>query len=71
MAQRRRQKKGNWHADTQALLGATNIPYQDITRATNIPENWLHRFNAGRIADPGVNRVECLYRYLLEANRSA
>lgn len=67
MAQRRRQRKGHWHESTQRLLSACSLPYQDITKATDIPENWLHRFSTGKITDPGVNRVECLHRFLSEA----
>jgi hypothetical protein len=66
MAQRRRQDKGQWHRQTQELLNATNLAYQDITRATNIPENWLHRFATDKIKDPSINRVECLFRHLSE-----
>lgn len=64
MAQRRRQDKGQWHTETQALLASTTLAYQDITKGTNIPENWLHRFATDKIKDPSINRVECLFRFL-------
>lgn len=64
MAQRRKQDEGELARRTRELLKASEQPYPDIFRATNIPENWLSRFAAGRVDDPSVNRVEALYRHL-------
>lgn len=64
MAARRRQDEGVLSRKTRELLKSCGIPYPDIFKATDIPENWLSRFAAGRIDDPSVNRVEALYTYL-------
>lgn len=47
------------------LIGTTE-PYDDIFLATGIPANWLWRFANGHIPDPGVNRVETLFKHLFK-----
>lgn len=65
MARRRRKhEEGVLMKKTRELLRATEQPFADIFKATDIPENWLWRFSDGRIPDPGVNRIECLYTHL-------
>ena len=64
MARRRTHGEGRLMAATRALLKSTAVSYPDIFKATDITPNWLTRFAAGDIPDPGVNRVECLYSFL-------
>ena len=49
---------------TKELLARAEEAYSEIARETGIPENWLYRFLHGKVADPGVNRVERLYVHL-------
>lgn len=64
MAARRQQDQGNLMQRTRELLKASTMPYPDIFKATNIPDNWLYRFACDKVKDPGVNRVEALYAFL-------
>jgi len=49
---------------TRELLVATNTPYIEICKITNISPHWLSLFANDQIPDPSVNRVEVLYNYL-------
>lgn len=56
--------EGELSQRTRTLLRETAVPYLEIFKATNISPNWLSLFVNGKIPDPGVNRVECLYNFL-------
>lgn len=49
---------------TLELLRQSKLTQLDIYEATGINPGWLTRFAAGKITDPGVNRVECLFLHL-------
>jgi len=49
---------------TRELLKATDHTALAIYDATGVSPDWQARFTAGRINDPGVNRVEALYTFL-------
>lgn len=50
--------------ETLRLLRETDIPIVEICRETETKSRWLHRLMAGDFADPGVNKIERLHRYL-------
>lgn len=49
---------------TLAMLKSTRLTQLDIYEATGINPGWQTRFLAGKITDPGVNRIECLFDLL-------
>jgi len=48
---------------TLELLSETTQTDLAIYKGTGIKPDWLGRFRNGRVTDPGVNRVECLYTF--------
>lgn len=64
MGKKRKFPTGKLMIKVQSALLGTEQAYDDIFLATGIPANWLWRFAHGRIPDPGVNRVETLFRHL-------
>ena len=70
MGKKRKFPTGKLMAAVRDRLIGTEEPYDDIFLATGIPANWLWRFANGHIPDPGVNRVEVLYRHLFHIDLS-
>jgi hypothetical protein len=50
--------------ETRRRLAATNEPIQDIADRADVSIRWLYMVLRGEIADPGVNRVERVYKAL-------
>jgi predicted transcriptional regulator len=40
------------------------IQFKDISEKTGVPEGWIKAFNAGKMKNPSVVRVEKLYAFL-------
>ena len=50
--------------ETLDLLEKTDIPIAQVCRDTGTGPRWIYRLMAGDFADPGVNKIERLNRYL-------
>jgi hypothetical protein len=50
--------------ETKKLLDTAKGRWPAICRETGLDYNWLKRVINGKIKDPGVNKIEVLYRYL-------
>lgn len=61
---RRKHHQGKLMAKTLELLEVTELTFLEIFEGTQIAPEWLSRFKCGRVPDPGVNRVETLFRFL-------
>lgn len=57
-------RPGKLMTKVQELLKNDERTLPEIFRATGIPFYWLKSFSSGKYANPSVNRVETLYRYL-------
>lgn len=55
---------------TLDMLEKTSIPLLKIASDTQVGYRWLCDLKSGRFADPGVNKIERLNKYLL-SNREA
>ena len=64
MASRKRHQRGRLMMAAQTLLKKSKRPMIEISINTGIGVDWLNRFKADKIGDPGVNRIEALYCYL-------
>lgn len=51
-------------SQTLALLDKTPATLREVADATGLSYDWLRSLKSGRIDDPGVSRVEALFRYL-------
>jgi hypothetical protein len=56
----------NLHNSTLQLLSNTTIPLQEIAKETRVGYRWLCDFKNGRFTDPGVNKTERLYQFLIK-----
>lgn len=56
--------EGSLLKQTRKLLEAQRGRYLDIYEATRLPPNWLSLLAHGKIKDPSVNKVQCLYEHL-------
>lgn len=45
--------------------------YREVADATGLGYDWLAKLAQGAIADPGVNKIERLHRYLSESVKAA
>ena len=54
--------------ETLRLIRESDIPLTIICRDVEVKPRWLHRLLAGDYADPGVNKIERLNRYLKSKN---
>lgn len=52
------------YQQTLALLKATDEPVASLCRRANVGSRWLRRLIRGDYAEPGVNKIERLYRCL-------
>jgi hypothetical protein len=50
---------------TVRLLDACELSPIDIARRANVGFEWLRKFQAGRIKDPSVRRVQRLHDFLI------
>lgn len=50
---------------TKALLQRRKCSLEQIAKESGIGYSWLTKFSSGEIPDPGIKRVEDLYRYLV------
>ena len=58
-------------ASTLRLLEHRTETFPQIARASGVGYEWLKKFSAGGIPDPGVRRVQRLHDYLLRQNSDA
>jgi len=49
---------------TQHRKNVGTMTYFDIAKATGLGMHWIESVATGRIKEPSVNRVQCLYEHL-------
>lgn len=54
------------HKRTLELLELDRGSWPETARKLNLDYAWMQKFAQKKINDPGVNKVERLYRYLAE-----
>lgn len=56
----------NWLEETQALLSAVprSVTLSQIAAEADLQLSWLSAFQAGKIEEPGIKKVQKLYDYL-------
>lgn len=54
------------HKSTVELLKKSDIPLSQVAADTNVGYRWICDFVNDRFADPGVNKVERIHKYLTE-----
>jgi len=52
------------YAETLDRLRRTEIPLTQLSSETGLNLNWLKKIKSGSIADPGVRKIERLYKFL-------
>jgi len=55
------------YEETLNLLKNTSLPIPRIAADTGLKLRWLYNVKSGVYDDPGVTKIETLYRYLLNA----
>ncbi len=55
---------------TLELLRARSGQYRSIAEATGLDYQWLCKMSQGKIADPGVLKVEALHKHLVDATEN-
>lgn len=58
-------------AETRRLLRGHGETLADVARNAEVGEHWLRKFSQGKPEDPGVLKVQQLYRYLSAHEPSA
>jgi transcriptional regulator with XRE-family HTH domain len=51
--------------ETRRLLKESKKTLPQIYKETGISYYWLRKFKSGEVAEPGVNRIQALYEYLV------
>lgn len=56
-----------WRNEIQELLKhrSATITLKAIAEATGLGEQWLKLVHQGKIANPGINKMETLHNYLI------
>ena len=52
------------HETTLELIEGSDLTYTQIATGAGVRERWLYALAAGRFKDPGVNKMERVYRFL-------
>lgn len=55
------------HETTLELLKKSKIPLSQVATESRVGYRWLCDFVGGRFADPGVNKVERIHKFLTES----
>lgn len=58
----------NLFETTLNLLSASNLPIGEIARGSNVHTRWLYDLKNGRFSDPGVNKIQRIYNFLISNN---
>jgi hypothetical protein len=56
--------RNNLLDDTKRLLEAREDTFKVLAAETGLGFEWLSKLSQGRIPNPGVRKVQCLYDYL-------
>ena len=52
-----------WHEETVEMLLASPMTTREVADATGINKHWVAGLKKGQFADPGVGKIERLYRF--------
>jgi transcriptional regulator with XRE-family HTH domain len=54
----------SWEEETKKLAKESGIPAAQICSDLRFDRSWYNKWMAGKIPDPGVNRIQKLHDYL-------
>ena len=55
---------GSLYEATLGMLVDSDLTTREVSVATGINYHWLTALRAGRFEDPGVNKIEKIYRFM-------
>jgi predicted transcriptional regulator len=56
---------------TLNLLASTPLTTKEISDGAGVQQRWLQKLIAGKYADPGVNKVERVFKFLSSKGKAA
>ena len=61
----------NLHDETLQLIGQSTMTQRQIAEGAGVGLQWFLKFVQGRIASPGVDKVQAVYDYLSQTDAAA
>jgi len=51
---------------TMNLLNSSDLPMNEIAKGSRVHTRWLYDLKKGRFADPGINKIQRIYKFLTQ-----